>query len=111
MADNQTQFVIPQNTPPGGPPESLMVILNEMGIDKDQWDVYRSEVAKIESQGSGGYKARGGSGFDYDGKYQLGRDAKNGAITWLNELKIPVPESLKTHESFYDDMEGSSRSD
>ena len=91
--------------------DNLEKILKKMGFTEGQWDVYKSEVAKIESQGSGGYAARGGSGFHYDGKYQLGRVAKNEAITRLNKLKIPVPESLKKHESFYDDTEDSSRSD
>ena len=91
--------------------DNLEKILKKMGFTESQWDVYTSEVAKIESQGSGGYAARGGSGFHYDGKYQLGRDAKNDAIRLLKKLEIPVPKSLKTHESFYDDTEGSSRSD
>ena len=91
--------------------DNLEKILKKMGFTEGQWDVYKSEVAKIESQGSGGYAARGGSGFHYDGKYQLGRDAKNDAIRLLKKLEIPVPKSLKTHESFYDDTEGSSRSD
>jgi len=91
--------------------ESIKTILDKMGVSEDQWNSFRSAIAKIESQSSGGYKARGGSGFDYDGKYQLGRVAKNEAITRLNKLKIPVPESLKKHESFYDDTEDSSRSD
>ena len=38
--------------------DNLEKILKKMGFTESQWDVYTSEVAKIESQGSGGYAAR-----------------------------------------------------
>ena len=50
-----------------------------MGFSQEEWDLYRAAIAKIESQGSGGYSARGGSGGAYDGKYQLGSLAKQDA--------------------------------
>jgi hypothetical protein len=47
----------------------------EIGADTRQWDIYRNSIAFIES-GNRGYNIRGGSNNHYDGRYQLGRDAK-----------------------------------
>ena len=54
-------------------------IVSSMGFSQEEWDLYRKAIAIIESQGSGGYSAVGGSGDDYDGKYQLGSRAKQDA--------------------------------
>ena len=60
-------------------PQEAKNIVSSMGFSQEEWDLYRKTIAKIESQGSGGYSARGGSGGDYDGKYQLGSLAKQDA--------------------------------
>jgi hypothetical protein len=60
-------------------PQNAQNIVSSMGFSQEEWDLYRAAIAKIESQGSGGYSARGGSGDAYDGKYQLGSVAKQDA--------------------------------
>ena len=60
-------------------PQNAQNIVSQMGFSQEEWDLYRAAIAKIESQGSGGYSARGGSGDAYDGKYQLGSLAKQDA--------------------------------
>lgn len=53
---------------------NAMSVVSSMGFSKQDWDLYRNTVAKIESGGN--YKAKGGSGGHYDGRYQLGAAAK-----------------------------------
>lgn len=68
--------------------EGWNLVSESIGIDRESWDAYKEEIAKIESQGSGGYQAKGGSGDKYDGKYQLGKSAKIDASSVLGlELK------------------------
>jgi murein DD-endopeptidase MepM/ murein hydrolase activator NlpD len=51
-----------------------------LGANKTQWDIFRNTIAAIESGGK--YDIYGGSGNHYDGRYQIGRDAKiDGAKT------------------------------
>ena len=49
-------------------------IQKNLGLNKEQWDLYRESVASIESGGK--YMIQGGSGNAYDGRYQLGKNAK-----------------------------------
>jgi len=56
------------------------------GMSKKQWEVYRNTIGSIESGGD--YKAVGGSNDHYDGKYQMGKDAKTDAARVLG---IPDP--------------------
>lgn len=56
------------------------------GMTAEQWDIYRNTLASIESGGD--YKAVGGSGNHYDGRYQMGKDAKSDAARILG---IPDP--------------------
>ena len=60
-------------------PQEAKNIVSSMGFSQEEWDLYRKAIAIIESQGSGGYSAVGGSGGAYDGKYQLGSLAKQDA--------------------------------
>lgn len=57
-------------------PQKAYDIAATIGISRSDWDLYSGEIAKIESAGSGGYSAVGGTGNDYDGKYQLNSAAK-----------------------------------
>jgi hypothetical protein len=47
---------------------------SKLGISKEEWSIFKNTVAAIESGGA--YDIAGGSGKHYDGRYQLGRDAK-----------------------------------
>ena len=47
---------------------------SKLGISKEEWSIFKNTVASIESGGA--YDISGGSGKHYDGRYQLGRDAK-----------------------------------
>ena len=49
-------------------------IVSSMGFSNSDFDVFKNVVASIESGGK--YDIAGGSGGHYDGKYQLGADAK-----------------------------------
>ena len=66
------------------------------------WNTFLDEIAGIESKGSGGYKAKGGSGNHYDGKYQLGAAAKveAGKILGIELLHTPA-----AREAFRNDPE------
>lgn len=55
----------------------------KMGFNEKQWNIYRNTVASIESGGK--YNIAGGSGNHYDGRYQLGADAKKDAAKYLGE--------------------------
>ena len=59
--------------------------VEKMGMTRSQFEIYKREVAKIESEGSGGYAARGGANNHYDGKYQMGEVAKMDAARLLGE--------------------------
>jgi len=49
-------------------------LVKSMGFTSEDWDLFRNEIAKIESGGK--YDIAGGSGGHYDGRYQLGAAAK-----------------------------------
>jgi len=53
---------------------ALGLVKTKLGADEQSWDIFRNTVAGIES--SGRYDVYGGAGNHYDGRYQLGRDAK-----------------------------------
>ena len=59
--------------------------VEKMGMTRSQFEIYKREIAKIESKGSGGYAARGGANNHYDGKYQMGEVAKMDAARILGE--------------------------
>ena len=75
-----------QETQPGAaPPEGGGVetaggavaasqLYKEIGANSEQWDIFRNSIALIESTGK--YGIPGGSGMHYDGRYQMGEDAK-----------------------------------
>ena len=47
-------------------------LVGQMGVTSAQFEIYKREVAKIESKGSGGYAAVGGHNDHYDGKISDG---------------------------------------
>jgi len=56
-------------------------MVQSMGFSADQWATFRETVGAIESGGV--YDKAGGSGGHYDGRYQLGADAKTDAAKQL----------------------------
>ena len=60
-------------------------LVDKMGMTGSQFETYKKTVGDIESKGSGGYSARGGSNNHYDGKYQMGEVAKKDAARYLGE--------------------------
>lgn len=64
--------------------------------------VFKEEVAKLESKGSGGYSAIGGDEDMYDGKYQMGEDAKLDAA---RALGITLNHDAAGRKAFRDDPE------
>lgn len=67
----------------GGAAPAATQISSGMGFGGGEWDVFRNTIAQIESKGD--YSARGGSGGHYDGRYQMGADAKTDAAKYLGE--------------------------
>ena len=49
-------------------------LYKQIGANEEQWNIYRNSVALIESGGE--YGIPGGSGMYYDGRYQMGGEAK-----------------------------------
>jgi len=82
-----------------------------LGLNKAQWDLYRNSIAYRESQGNKFeteyaryapyYKRQGGSNDAYDGRYQLGADAKESGATNFG-IKNPGHTS-KAREAFLND--------
>jgi len=67
-------------------PDLANKAISAMGFSKTDFDVFKNVVAKIESGGK--YDISGGSGNHYDGRYQLGADAKTDAARYLG---VPDP--------------------
>lgn len=82
------------------PQESYDIVGEEIGLDPAVWDIYRTELAAIESRGSGDYTAKGGAGDHYDGRYQLGRMAKADAGQLLG---IDLAHDAVSREAFRSD--------
>ena len=74
------------------------LVSDKLGVNKSTWDIYREELAKIESRGSGNYHAKGGANDHYDGRYQLGKDAKIDAAKLLG---LKIPHDKKSREKFF----------
>ena len=53
---------------------AFQLVKSKMGFDENEWIIFRESVAQIESNGR--YDVAGGSGNYYDGRYQMGGDAK-----------------------------------
>tara|TARA_R100000388_G_scaffold88473_1_gene68809 strand:- start:1499 stop:2098 length:600 start_codon:yes stop_codon:yes gene_type:complete len=73
------------------------LVSDKLGVNKNMWDIYREELAKIESRGSGNYHAKGGANDHYDGRYQLGKDAKIDAAKLLG---LELSHDKKSRENF-----------
>ena len=65
----------------GEMPEEASSLVNDMGFSPEDWTTYKDALSVIESAGK--YNVAGGSGDHYDGRYQMGRDAKTDAAKQL----------------------------
>lgn len=74
------------------------LVSDNIGADQSMWDIYREEIAGIESQGD--YSVKGGYNDHYDGRYQMGKDAKIDASSLLG---YSLEHNAKARESFRND--------
>ena len=64
--------------------EAQEIAIDNIGITAEMWEAYKKEVSAIESGGEKNpYGAKGGYNKHYDGKYQVGKDAKADAASLL----------------------------
>ena len=95
-------LMTPSKESPTWETDVYSLISDKLGVDKNTWNIYREEVAKIESQGSGDYAARGGANDHYDGRYQLGKDAKIDAAKLLG---LSLKHDAASREAFRSDID------
>ena len=74
------------------------LVSDNIGADQSMWNTYREEIAKIESAGD--YSVKGGYNNHYDGRYQMGREAKTDASTLLG---YSLKHDSKSREAFRND--------
>jgi len=74
------------------------LVSDNIGADQSMWNTYREEIAKIESAGD--YSVKGGYNNHYDGRYQMGRQAKTDASTLLG---YSLKHDSKSREAFRND--------
>tara|TARA_R100001086_G_scaffold249295_1_gene188606 strand:- start:373 stop:951 length:579 start_codon:yes stop_codon:yes gene_type:complete len=74
------------------------LVSDNIGADQSMWNTYREEIAKIESAGD--YSVKGGYNNHYDGRYQMGREAKTDAATLLG---YSLKHDSKSREAFRND--------
>ena len=74
------------------------IAVENIGITSEMWNKYRKEVSKIESGGyKNPYQVSGGANDHYDGKYQMGRVAKEDAGQLLG---LDLKHDAKAREEF-----------
>ena len=74
------------------------LVSDNIGADQSMWNVYREKIADIESGGD--YSVKGGYKNHYDGRYQMGEDAKKDAATLLG---YSLGHDAKSREAFRND--------
>lgn len=85
-----------RRTTDNGIPVPYGYVASELGYSRTIWDMYRTEISKIESGGN--YGLKGGAGKKYDGRYQIGGEAKQGGA---RRFGIPNPgHGRKEREAF-----------
>lgn len=91
--------------------EVYKFVEKNLGVNRVEWDMYRNSVASIESQGGRfhsqyrvynyAYAKQGGKNKAYDGRYQMGADAKESGA---NNFKIQNPgHTSQAREAFLND--------
>lgn len=76
---------------------------SSVGVPQGDFNTYRKTVAYIESTGSGGYAAVGGSGNHYEGAYQMGKAAKTDAARILG-ISVPSREQFLSNPDLQERM-------
>jgi len=74
------------------------LVSDNIGADQSMWNIYREKIADIESGGD--YSVKGGYKNHYDGRYQMGEDAKKDASTLLG---YSLGHDTKSREAFRND--------
>ncbi len=78
--------------------DGFNIINDNVGMNKDEWEAFKKEVAKIESGGKKDpYRISGGANKHYDGKYQMGKLAKQDAADLLG---MSIGHSKAERDSF-----------
>ena len=78
--------------------EGFNIINDNVGMSKGEWEAFKKEVAKIESGGKKDpYRISGGANKHYDGKYQMGKLAKQDAADLLG---MGIGHSKSERDSF-----------
>jgi murein DD-endopeptidase MepM/ murein hydrolase activator NlpD len=81
-------------------------LYNKLRITPQQWKIYKDTLASIETSGFSlekSYKAIGGSGNRYDGRYQMGELAKKDAARILN-IPLPSRSEFRNNPQLQEDM-------
>jgi len=83
--------------------EAKDIVKTRIGIPSTMWDAYRESVAAIESGGNKNpYATKGGANKHYDGRYQLGKVAKQDAADILG---ITLGHTSQEREEYRNDPE------
>jgi hypothetical protein len=75
-------------------------IYDYLKVSEDEWEIFKKSISEIESGGNP--SLFGGYNNHYDGKYQLGEDAKIDAYNFAKKLGSELPEF--THSQDPDDL-------
>jgi len=81
-------------------------LYSKLRITPQQWKIYKDTLASIETSGfslEDSYKAIGGSGNRYDGRYQMGELAKKDAVRILN-IPLPSRSEFRNNPQLQEDM-------
>ena len=87
-------------------PKSSSGFIQSLGITNSMWDTYRDTIASIETAGyslTESYAAIGGSGGQYDGRYQMGAAAKQDAAGLLG-IPVPSRSEFRNNPQLQEDM-------
>lgn len=81
-------------------------LYSKLRITPQQWKIYKDTLASIETSGfslEDSYKAIGGSGDRYDGRYQMGELAKKDSARILN-IPLPSRSEFRNNPQLQEDM-------
>ena len=101
IQDNAEMRTIGPGDPNSAQSKTAREVVSSMGFTQPDFDTFKGVVAQIESGGK--YDIKGGSGDHYDGRYQLGAEAKTDAARYLN---VPNPgHTPESRQRFREDSE------
>ena len=88
------------------PKQKASQFYNAMGINENIYKTYKDTIASIETSGyslENSYKAIGGSGDSFDGRYQMGVMARKDAAAALG-IPTPTRAELRSNPQLQEDM-------